>query len=164
MAEDNSQDQPMFNVEKIYLKDMSFESPASPGVFTQNVQPHGDVKLEVRHAVLDQENGFYEVVLYMQVQAKEEEQTWFLVELQQAGVFLVKNVPDDELPKLLEIACPNILLPYAREAITDLTGKGGFPPMLIQPVNFEALFFQKMQTAQQAGNGDGADTMEEIQH
>ena len=164
MAEDNPQDQPMFNVEKIYLKDMSFESPQSPGVFTQNDQPHGDVNLEVRHSALDQENGFYEVVLYMQVQAKKEDQTWFLVELQQAAVFMIRNVPDEELPKLLEIACPNILLPYAREAISDLTSKGGFPPMLIQPVNFEALFYQKMQAAQQNAKGDGADAAQEVQH
>ena len=161
MAEDNAQDQPLFNIEKLYIKDLSFESPQSPGVFTQSAQPQSNVSLEVRHAVLDEENGFYEVVLYMQLQAKEDDKTWFLVELQQAGVFLIRNVPDEELPKLLEIACPNILLPYAREVIADLTGKGGFPPLLIQPVNFEGLFFQKMQAAQGA---DGADTGEEVQH
>ncbi len=159
-AQDNAQNQPMFNIEKVYLKDLSFESPQSPGVFTQEAQPHGDVSLEVRHTVLDEKNGFYEVVLFMRVQAKEKEHTWFLVELEQAGVFMVRNLPDDELPKLLEIACPNILLPYAREAISDLTIKGGFPPMMIQPVNFEALFFQK----QQAAGGDAAEPEPEVKH
>ncbi|RTZ59282.1 MAG: protein-export chaperone SecB [Gammaproteobacteria bacterium] len=163
-SQDNPQNQPMFNIEKVYLKDMSFESPQSPSVFTQEAQPHGDVNLEVRHTVLDEEKGFYEVVLFMRVQAKEKEHTWFLVELEQAGVFLVRNVPDGELPKLLEIACPNILLPYAREAISDLTIKGGFPPMMIQPVNFEAMYFQKLQAAKSGGAENSDDSAEKVKH
>lgn len=157
MAEDGQAEQTVFTIEKVFLKDVSFESPHSPGVFTQNVQPQGGVQLDVKHSQLDAEQGFYEVILSLSVTAKEGDKTWFLVELQQAGVFRIGGVKDEDIPRFLEIACPNILLPFAREAVADLIGKGGFPPLMLQPVNFESLYMQKLQS-QTADSGAVATT------
>jgi len=115
----------------------------SPHIFTQQMAPNVDVQIQIKHAELDKENGFYEVVLDTTVTAKMEEQTAFLAEVQQGGIFQIQGPPESDMPMVLEIACPNILLPFAREAVSELITKGGFPQLLIAPVNFEALFHQK---------------------
>jgi preprotein translocase subunit SecB len=102
--------------------------------------------------VLNKETGFYEVVLTMTVTAKSDDQTTFLIEAQQAGVFEITGVSDEELPLALEVACPNALLPFAREAVSDFVAKGGFPQLLINPVNFEALYLQKQQQVEEQGS------------
>jgi preprotein translocase subunit SecB len=143
----------VFNLQKTYVKDLSFESPQSPQVFTSQAAPKIDIQLNVAHAVLDEEHGIYEVVVGATVTAKmEEDKAVFLAEVQQAGVFQVHGVEDPEREMVLEIACPNILLPFLREAIADIVGKGGFPQLLINPVNFESLYQRKKQA--QAGGGE----------
>jgi preprotein translocase subunit SecB len=146
----NEEPRAVFNLQKTYVKDLSFESPSSPQVFTSQAAPAIDIQLNVAHAVLDEEHGIYEVVVGATVTAKmEEDKTVFLAEVQQAGVFQVHGVEDPEREMVLEIACPNILLPFLREAIADIVGKGGFPQLLINPVNFESLYQRKKQA--QAG-------------
>ncbi len=135
-----------FNLKKVYVKDVSFESPLSPQIFLNEQAPEVDVQMNITHSKLD-DADLYEVVLTITVTAKSAESKFFLCEVQQAGLFEVTGAYDD-LAMVLEIACPNILLPYVREAISELVGKGGFPQLLINPINFEALYHQKMMAQQ----------------
>jgi len=144
----NEQKEISFNLKKVYVKDISFESPQSPQIFLNEQAPEVDVQMNITHSKLE-DSDLYEVVLTITVTAKGGESNFFLCEVQQGGLFEVTGAYDD-LPMVLEIACPNILLPFVREAIADLVGKGGFPQLLINPINFEALFHQKMM-AQQSG-------------
>ncbi len=132
-----------FDIRKIYLKDSSLESPNTPGIFLEDPsKPEVSIEATIKTASLEQEN-FYEVVLGLTVTSKMGEKTAFLVEVLQAGVFNISGLPDGDLPLALEIACPNMLLPFAREAISDLVGKAGFPQLLLSPINFESLYQQK---------------------
>lgn len=135
-----------FNLKKVYIKDISFESPQSPQIFLNEQAPEVDVQMNITHSQLE-DSDLYEVNLTITVTAKNGETNFFLCEVQQAGLFEVTGA-SDEMPMVLEIACPNILLPFVREAISDLVGKGGFPQLLINPINFEALFHQKMMAQQ----------------
>ncbi|HEC12393.1 MAG TPA: protein-export chaperone SecB [Acidiferrobacteraceae bacterium] len=141
--------QAAFNLQKTYIKDVSFESPLSPDVFIQQVSPQIDIQVNIDHGILDDKNAVFEVVLTGTVTAKLDDKTVFLTEVHQAGVFQIKGVGDAELDMVLEIACPNILLPFLREAIADLVTKGGFPQLLLNPINFEVLYQQKQEA--QAG-------------
>lgn len=142
----NEQSEISFNLKKVYIKDISFESPQSPQIFLNEQAPEVDVQMNITHSKLE-ESDLYEVVLTITVTAKAAETNFFLCEVQQAGLFEVTGAYD-EMPMVLEIACPNILLPFVREAVSDLVGKGGFPQLLINPINFEALFHQKMMAQQ----------------
>ena len=138
-----AEQQQAFDIRKIYLKDSSLESPNAPGIFLDNpAQPEVSIEASIKTTSLEQEN-FYEVVLGLTVTSKMGEKTAFLVEVLQAGVFQIGGLAENDLPLALEIACPNVLLPFAREAISDLVGKAGFPQLLLSPINFEALFQQK---------------------
>jgi preprotein translocase subunit SecB len=136
-------EQTAFNLQKVYVKDVSFESPMSPHIFTKQAAPNVDVQMQIEHDALDEADGFYEVVLTVTVTARIEEQVGFLAEVHQGGIFQIKGTRPGELPMVLEIACPNILLPFVRESIADLVQRGGFPQLLISPINFEALYRQK---------------------
>lgn len=148
MAEEKTtehQVQQVFDIRKIYLKDSSLESPHAPEIFLDDpAKPDVSIEATIQTQALKQE-GFYEVTLGITVTSKIEEKTAFLVEVMQAGVFNIVGVPDNDMPLALEIACPNVLLPFAREAIADLVAKAGFPQLLLSPINFEALFQQKQQ-------------------
>jgi len=157
MAAGNGQTQAgsqQFTLQKVYLKDGSFESPMSPGVFTKSVTPQVDVQMNIEHQRLDQDGdagtGFYEVVLVVTVTSKIEEEIVFLCEMQQAGIFQVRGMEEDAMGYVIDVACPNILLPFAREAVSEMVQRGGFPQLLINPVNFEALYMQGRAQAQQA--------------
>jgi preprotein translocase subunit SecB len=144
MAEEPAK-QNTFDIRKIYVKDISVESPNSPGIFLSDPgTPEVSVDASIKASKLEQD-GFYEVILGMTITSKMGEETAFLVEVQQAGVFHILGLPDADLPLALEIACPNILLPFAREAVADLVGKAGFPQLLLSPINFEGLYQQKLQ-------------------
>jgi preprotein translocase subunit SecB len=164
MAEDQAagaaqeeQVQQQFTMQRIYVKDISFESPASPDIFRQNWQPNVNVDLNTRSSKAD-DSGNHEVVLTITVTAKIEEKNAFLVEVQQAGIFFAVGIEDEPLKQILATVAPNILFPYAREAIDGLVVKGGFPPLMLAPVNFDALYQQAMaQQAAQAG-GQPAET------
>jgi preprotein translocase subunit SecB len=144
-----SQNQPSFQIEKIYVKDLSLEIPNAPQVFVQQAQPQLEVQLHTEGGPFAE--GYYEVSVTATVTAKAGERTMFLAEAVQAGIFSVRNVPAQELDPLLNIGCPTILFPYLRETISDLIQRGGFPPVLLAPVSFEALYLQRMQQAQQQG-------------
>jgi preprotein translocase subunit SecB len=140
MTEENKQ----FAMQKIYVKDVSFESPKSPQVFTSGeMQPQVNVQLNSSHqAVAD---GVYEVVIDITVTAQIEDSTAFLVEVKQAGIFNIAGFSDEDRDGMLGAYCPETLFPFAREVIADLISKGGFPQLLIAPVNFNALYTEKLQ-------------------
>lgn len=162
MAEENQQPaageeqaaQPLFNIEKIYVRDMSLEVPNAPQAFLQRENPQIGIELQHRASVVDE--GIFEAVVTVTVTAKIEDKVLYLVEVAQAGIFQVRNFPDEAMEGLLGIACPNILFPYAREAVSDLVTRAGFMPVLLNPVNFEALYMQQKQhqVAQQQAAAD----------
>ena len=129
---------PQFALQRIYLKDASFESPRSPLVFQSQWQPK--INFDIKTKSDKVQDGVYEVVLVLTVEAELEEQPAFVVEVQQAGVFTAKDFGDEQLAQLLATVCPNILFPYAREAVDSMVVRGGFPPLSLAPIDFDALF------------------------
>jgi preprotein translocase subunit SecB len=151
-AATNEANQQQFTLQRIYTKDVSFESPSTPGIFRQSWQPSVNVDLNTKSSRVD-DDGNHVVVLTLTVTAKMGEETAFLVEVQQAGIFYVVGIDGEPLRQVLATVGPNILFPYARESIDALVVKGGFPPLMLSPVNFDALYRQAV--AQQAAQ-DGA--------
>lgn len=151
---DGQAQQAQFAIHRVYLKDLSFESPSTPAVFTEQVQPA--LELQFQNRTSDLGNGNYEVVLIVTVTVKADTRTLYLVEAHQGGVFGITGVPREQLGAILATACPNVLLPFAREAVSDVVAKGGFPQLLIAPVNFEMLYLQEMQRRQQQADGNPA--------
>ncbi len=141
-------EQAQFTIEKIYVKDLSLEIPNAPQIFLQREQPEVQVQLHTEAAAVDE--GIYQCLLTVTVTAKLGEKTMFLVEAGQAGIFQIRNVPQQDLDPILSIACPNIPFPYVRETISDTIGRAGFPPVLLAPVNFEVLYQQRLQQQQGA--------------
>ena len=141
-------------IQKIYVKDVSFEAPNSPAVFTGELNPTADVHFANRTTALDAEN--HEVVLTVTVKVRQEERTIYLVEVQQAGIFTVRGFPAEHLGAILATACPNTLFPFAREVICELGMKGGFPQLLLAPVNFEILYAQEVQRRMASENAPSA--------
>ena len=138
-----------FQIEKVYVKDLSLEIPNAPKVFLEQVQPQLEVRIDTSAEAFS--DGYYEVTVGATVTARIGERTLFLVEAKQAGIFAVRNVPAQELDPLLGIACPNVLFPYLRETISDVVVRGGFPPVLLAPLSFEALYLQRLQEQGQGG-------------
>jgi preprotein translocase subunit SecB len=136
-----------FVIQKVYIKDVSFETPNSPAIFTQKWEPNVNLELSTSGRALAE--GVHEVVLSLTVTAKIGDKTAYLVEAQQAGVFTIRGFSEQELAPMLGSFCPNVLFPFAREAVAELVAKGGFPQLILAPVNFDALFAQHMQRAQQ---------------
>jgi preprotein translocase subunit SecB len=143
---------PEFGLQRLYVKDLSFEAPHAPQVFTESWQPQVNVGLNTQVTPLGADH--LEVVLVVTVTVKSGEKTAYHVEVQQAGLFVARDVPDQDKGPLVGVVCPNILFPYAREVISDLVSRGSFPQMLLAPVNFDALYMQRMsQLREQAGQG-----------
>lgn len=152
MAEEQTAEKRLL-IGKIYLKDFSFESPQAPSVFRQDDwKPSTDLNLRSSHTAL--ENDQHEIVLTITVEAKANDKTYFLVELQQAGLFEIVGYEGDELGAVVGSFCPNILFPYARETIASLIQKGGFPEFVLQPINFDALYLQSKQQQAEAQAAD----------
>jgi preprotein translocase subunit SecB len=139
-----------FSLQRIYVKDLSFEVPNAPDVFIDDdadqVEPQLQLNLKNSHSSLSEDN--VEVVLHASIHATQKDRTLFMVEIDQAGIFLIKGYGDDERKTLIGTYCPSTLFPYLRETISSLIGKGGFPAMLLQPINFDALFAQAQQEQQ----------------
>ena len=154
MSEENQQ----FAIQKIYLKDVSFESPNSPQSFTSDKQPQINVQINSSNQGVAEDT--YEVVLEITVTAKHDDKTAFLAEVKQAGIFTISGFPQESLGGMIGAFCPETLFPYAREAVSELVSKGGFPQLLLAPVNFNALYTQQMQ--QQAAEPEQA--QEETAH
>ena len=140
--------QAVFTIEKIYVRDLSIEVPNAPQVFLERDTPKVDIQLATRASALN--DGHYEVVLTVTSTATLGDKTVFLVEAHQAGIFQIRNLPQESIEPVLGVTCPNILFPYARETVSDAISRAGFPPFLLAPVNFEALYQQRMQQAQPA--------------
>lgn len=150
MAEEDKQ----FAIQRIFTKDVSFETPNSPQIFTEQWEPEVEFNLASNAQPL--QDNFYEVALTITVTVKVKDKTAYLTEVTQAGIFLLTGFADEEMGPMLGSYCPNVLFPYSREAVSDLVTKGGFPPMLLAPVNFDALYAQHVQQAQE--NSDAAPT------
>lgn len=140
------QAQPTFSIQKLYITDISVESPGTPMAFMEQTDPQIDVNFQNNARAFD--GGFYEVSLKATAHAKIEDRTLFLIEVSQAGLFHIENIPEGEMDALLGIGCPSVLFPYLREAVSDLTVRAGFAPLLLQPVNFEAIYLQQQATQQ----------------
>ena len=139
-----SEESQQFAIQKIYLKDVSFESPNSPQAFTNTEwQPQINVQINSSNQAIADDT--YEVVLNITVTAKHEEKTAFLAEIKQAGIFTISGFPEENLGGMIGAFCPETLFPFAREAVSELVSKGGFPQLLLAPVNFNALYTQLMQ-------------------
>jgi preprotein translocase subunit SecB len=145
----DEQQQTSFQVEKIYVKDLSLEIPNAPQIFTEQVQPQ--LEVQIGTSATNFAETLFEVTVSATVTAKAGERTVFLAEVVQAGIFMVRNVPAQEVEPLLGIGCPSIVFPYLRETISDLIVRGGFPQVLLAPVSFEALYAQR--TRPQAAPG-----------
>ena len=138
---------PVFNIQRVYLKGASLEQPNSPAILLEQEQPSVDINLGVN--VENVADGVFEVTVTATVQTKIQDKTVFLVECQQAGIFEIRNVPEDQLGGLIGVACPQIVYPYLRGNVADLIQRGGFPPVHLAEINFQAMYEQ--QQAQAAG-------------
>jgi preprotein translocase subunit SecB len=139
MTEQNNQ--PIFSLDKIFVKDISLEVPHAPQVFLNREQPN--IELNISFNTTAVEDGVYLTVLHAVVDAKIGDQQMFLVEVDQAGIFQLRNIPADQMDLIQNIECPNMLFPYLREAVTDLTTRAGFLPVVLAPINFAFLYQQK---------------------
>ncbi|RKX66545.1 MAG: protein-export chaperone SecB [Tenericutes bacterium] len=151
MAEENAasteEQQARFVIQKIYTKDISLETPNSPNIFREEWQPELDLQLGNEHNKIDDDT--HEITLTVTATAKVSDKVAFLVEVKQAGVFTLTGYTDQEMGPLIGSYCPNTLFPFAREVISDLVLKAGFPQLVLSPVNFDALYMQQMEQAQQ---------------
>src|SRR3990172_3797927 len=139
--------QPTFAIEKIYLRDLSVEVPNAPEAFLEREAP--SVEVSIRSNSRAVQDGMFEVVLTVTITAKVNDKTMFLVEAAQAGVFQIRNVPQQDMGPVLGIACPNTLFPYVRETISTVTSRAGFMPVVLAPMNFESIYQQQLQQMQQ---------------
>ena len=145
IVEPNAEKQ--FSIQKIHVKDVSFEAPNSPQIFTQTWEPN--VEFNLSSSAQSLQDDLYEATLSVTVTVKIGDKTAYLVEVCQAGIFSISGLTEQELGPMLGSFCPNLLFPYAREVISDLVTKGGFPPMLLAPVNFDALYAQHTEQIKQ---------------
>jgi preprotein translocase subunit SecB len=139
--------QPVFNIEKLYVKDLSVEVPNAPAIFLEREAPQMEVNMSTESRALGED--LFHTSITVTVTAKTGDKTLFLVECTQAGIFRIQNVPQEQMPMVLGIGCPNIVFPYLRETVSDVVIRAGFPPLLLNPVNFETLFVQQQQVQQQ---------------
>ncbi len=146
---------PQLVVQRIYLKDCSFESPGAPQVFAGTWEPHMDLNIGASAKPVG--DDFYEIVLTVTVEAKKDDKVAFLCEVHQAGLFLVRGFSEEDTRRVLNASCPNVIFPYARESVCDLVTRGGFPQLLLQPVNFDTLYHRHAAEvrAQAAAGGNG---------
>lgn len=150
MSEQNQSaaEQPVFNIQRVYLKDMSLEQPNSPAIFLEQEGPSMEVAIDIGSETLA--DAIYEATITITVTAKIRDKVAFLVEGKQAGIFEARNIPEDQLEPLLGIACPNILYPYLRANIADMVTRSGFPPIHLNEINFEVFYQQRKQAIAQA--------------
>lgn len=143
---DQQQASQQFEIQKIYLKDVSLETPNSPMIFTEQWQPQTEVRLETGAKPLAE--GLFEVSLTVTITAKLGDRTAYLAEVQQGGLFVLRGFDDGQMGHMLHAYCPNLLFPFAREELASLIGKGGFPALLLNPINFDNLYLQRLQQQQ----------------
>ena len=160
MSEENNQQDagqaaeggPVFAIQRIYLKDISFETPMGPEAFTKAYKPNIQQDLNIQANQV--EEGLFEVVLLLTITARIEDRAVFLVEVKQAGLFAISGIEGPAVTQLINTACPQILFPYAREAVDSILGRGSFPPLMLAPINFDAIFVQAITAAQQQAQAE----------
>ncbi len=148
MSEQAQDTAPVFSIEKIYVKDLSLEVPNAPQCFLEREAAEVNLQMQTNGEAIG--DGVYSVVLTLTITAKIGEKVQFLIEAAQAGIFQIRNVPEADLEPIVAVACPNILFPYARETISDAVTRAGFPPVLLAPVNFEAIYRDRLEKQQNA--------------
>ena len=152
MADDNQN--PVFQIQRLYLKDLSLEQPNSPAILLEQAQPQVDINLALSaEPVAD---GVYEVAVTATVTTKVGDKVLFLVEAKQAGIFEIRNIPEDQLQPIIGIACPGIVYPYLRAVVSDVCTRAGFPPVILSEVNFQAMYEQQQRAQQPQPNGPTA--------
>ena len=146
----STEQQPTFNIEKLYVKDLSLEVPHAPSIYLEREAPQIELHMNNEYSAIDE--GVYEVVITLTLTAKltSKDKVMFLIEAQQAGIFQLRNIPESDIESVLAVVCPNILYPYIREVVTDTSVRAGFAPVLLNPVNFEALYQQQKAQAAEA--------------
>ncbi|ODU10793.1 MAG: protein-export chaperone SecB [Rubrivivax sp. SCN 71-131] len=142
---------PVFNIQRMYLKDLSLEQPNSPQILLEQQQPQVDIQLAVGAGQIAE--GIYEVTVTATVTTKVADKTLFLVEAKQAGIFEIRNLPEDQMQGVVGIVCPQMIYPYLRAIVSDVCTRAGFPPILLNEVNFQAMFQAQQEQAAQQGNG-----------
>ena len=142
---------PVFQIQRVYLKDLSLEQPNSPAILLEQAQPSVDIQLGVQATPVAE--GIFEVAVTATVQTKIEDKTVFLVEAKQAGIFEIRNLPQEQMGPIMGIACPQIVYPYLRGNVADLIQRAGFPPVHLAEINFQAMYEQQQAAAAEAGNG-----------
>ncbi|HRM49423.1 MAG: protein-export chaperone SecB [Alicycliphilus sp.] len=142
---------PVFQIQRVYLKDLSLEQPNSPAILLEQAQPSVDIQLGVQATPVAE--GIFEVAVTATVQTKIEDKTVFLVEAKQAGIFEIRNVPEEQMGAIVGIACPQIIYPYLRGNVADTITRAGFPPVHLAEINFQAMYEQQQAAAAEAGNG-----------
>ncbi len=146
---------PTFQIQRVYLKDLSLEQPNSPKILLESAQPHVDINLQLgAEGVAD---GVYEVTVMATITTKINDKVLFLIEAKQAGIFEIRNIPQDQLQPILGIACPGIVYPYLRAIVSDVCTRAGFPPVVLSEVNFQAMFEAQQEAAAKA-NGSAVPT------
>jgi preprotein translocase subunit SecB len=145
---------PVFQIQRVYLKDMSLEQPNSPRILLEQAQPQVEINLAVAADPVSE--GIYEVAVTATVTTKVGDRTLFLMEAKQAGIFEIRNLPQDQLGPVIGIACPGIVYPYLRATVADIITRAGFPPVHLTEVNFQAMYEAQLQAQQGAVNGNGS--------
>ncbi len=149
------QDQnPVFAIQRMYLKDLSLEIPNAPQIFLETQQPAVEISLEVNSESVAE--GIFEVAVTVTISTKVGEKVAFLVEVKQAGIFELRNIPEEQMEMVINVVCPNIIYPYLRSNAADVIQRSGFPPIHLAEINFESLYQQRRQEAAEAGEGDGS--------
>ncbi|KAA8978053.1 MULTISPECIES: protein-export chaperone SecB [Gammaproteobacteria] len=151
-GQQGDENQPQFALQRVYIKDSSFEAPNTPTIFQEQWKPEVTMDLNTSHTDLGE--GQYEVVLQLTLTAKIGDKTAYIVEVQQAGIFVVRNFDDSRQGQMLGAYCPNVLFPYARESVDTLVTKGSFPPLMLAPVNFDAIYQQALERRRQEQAGE----------
>jgi len=141
--------EPVFAIQRTYLKDLSLEIPNAPQIFLESQQPAVEIQLDVSPQAIVE--GIFEVAVTVTLTTRVAEKTAFLVEAKEAGIFEIRNVPDEQMPLILNVVCANIVYPYLRANVADVITRAGFPPIHLAEINFEALYQQRLQQAQQEG-------------
>jgi preprotein translocase subunit SecB len=151
---DEQEQSPIFNIQRMYLKDLSLEQPNSPQILLEQQQPQVDINLGLAAEPIAE--GIYEVCVTATVTTKVKDKTLFLVEAKQAGIFEIRNLPQDQMQAIIGIACPGMVYPYLRAIVSDVCTRAGFPPVILSEVNFQAMYeAQQQQAVQGSGNGSG---------
>ena len=145
---------PVFQIQRMYLKDLSLEQPNSPQILLEQVQPQVEINLALASALIS--DGIYEVTVTATVTTKVKDKTLFLIEAKQAGIFELRNIPQEQIGPIIGIACPQIVYPYLRAIVSDVCTRAGFPPVLLAEVNFQAMYEAQLQQNAAAGSGNGS--------